>query len=59
MDGGRHAEQAEEDAQRTAWLEAQGFRVFGAARERPRSLRLSGGHRLAVTRRLTKNPCDD
>ncbi len=28
VDGGQHAEQAEEDAQRTAWLEAQGFRVL-------------------------------
>ncbi|MGH8473403.1 MAG: DUF559 domain-containing protein [Gammaproteobacteria bacterium] len=28
MDGGQHAEQAKEDAQRTAWLEAEGFRVL-------------------------------
>ncbi|MGH8702258.1 MAG: endonuclease domain-containing protein [Burkholderiales bacterium] len=28
VDGGQHAEQAEEDAQRTAWLEAEGFRVL-------------------------------
>ena len=28
VDGGQHAEQAEGDAQRTAWLEAEGFRVL-------------------------------
>jgi very-short-patch-repair endonuclease len=27
-DGGQHAEQAETDARRTAWLEAQGYRVL-------------------------------
>ncbi len=36
VDGGQHAEQADEDAQRTAWLEAQGFRVLrGEEEERP------------------------
>ncbi|HEV3146095.1 MAG TPA: DUF559 domain-containing protein [Gemmataceae bacterium] len=28
LDGGQHAEQTEEDAIRTAWLESQGFRVL-------------------------------
>jgi very-short-patch-repair endonuclease len=28
LDGGQHLEQAEADAQRTAWLESQGFRVL-------------------------------
>jgi len=28
VDGGQHAEEAESDAQRTGWLEAQGFRVL-------------------------------
>ncbi len=28
VDGGQHAEQTEDDAQRTAWLEAEGFRVL-------------------------------
>jgi len=28
VDGGQHAEQAEDDARRTAWLEAKGFRVL-------------------------------
>jgi very-short-patch-repair endonuclease len=28
LDGGQHAEQAEEDARRTAWLASQGFRVL-------------------------------
>jgi very-short-patch-repair endonuclease len=28
VDGGQHAEQHEYDAQRTAWLEAQGFKVL-------------------------------
>ena len=28
VDGGQHAEQAEYDANRTAWLESQGFRVI-------------------------------
>jgi len=28
VDGGHHAEQAESDAQRTRWLEAQGFRLL-------------------------------
>ncbi len=28
VDGGQHAEQAERDRMRTAWLESQGFRVI-------------------------------
>ncbi len=28
LDGGQHAEQVASDAERTAWLEAQGFRVL-------------------------------
>jgi very-short-patch-repair endonuclease len=28
LDGGQHDEQAEQDAVRTAWLEAQGYRVL-------------------------------
>ena len=28
VDGGQHAAQAEQDAQRTAWLEQRGFRVM-------------------------------
>lgn len=28
LDGGQHAEQADSDAERTAWLEAHGFRVL-------------------------------
>jgi very-short-patch-repair endonuclease len=28
VDGGQHAERKAEDAQRTAWLEGQGFRVI-------------------------------
>src|SRR5262245_18964946 len=28
LDGGQHAEQVEEDKQRTLWLEGQGFRVL-------------------------------
>jgi very-short-patch-repair endonuclease len=28
LDGGQHAERAEEDARRTAWLEERGYRVF-------------------------------
>ncbi len=28
LDGGQHAEQVGSDAERTAWLEAQGFRVL-------------------------------
>jgi len=28
LDGGRHAERAERDAARTAWLEARGYRVI-------------------------------
>ncbi len=28
LDGGQHAEQVTSDAERTAWLEAQGFRVL-------------------------------
>jgi very-short-patch-repair endonuclease len=28
LDGGQHAEQPEYDAERTAWLESQGFRVM-------------------------------
>jgi very-short-patch-repair endonuclease len=28
LDGGQHAEQISEDAQRTAWLESQGFHVL-------------------------------
>lgn len=28
LDGGKHAEQVVPDAERTAWLEAQGFRVL-------------------------------
>ena len=28
VDGGQHAEQADYDAARTAWLESQGFRVM-------------------------------
>src|SRR5260370_22052455 len=28
LDGGQHAEQQEYDAQRTAWLESQGFKVL-------------------------------
>ena len=28
LDGGQHAEQVQSDVERTAWLEAQGFRVL-------------------------------
>ena len=28
LDGGQHAERAEEDARRTAWLTERGYRVF-------------------------------
>ena len=28
LDGGQHTEQADSDAERTTWLEAQGFRVM-------------------------------
>jgi very-short-patch-repair endonuclease len=28
IDGGQHAEQAEQNNKRTAWLESQGFRVI-------------------------------
>ncbi len=28
LDGGQHSEQTEYDAQRTAWLEGQGYRVL-------------------------------
>jgi len=28
LDGGQHADQVNEDAERTAWLESQGFRVL-------------------------------
>ncbi len=28
LDGGQHAQQASSDVERTAWLEAQGFRVI-------------------------------
>ena len=28
VDGGQHSEQADHDARRSAWLEAQGFRIL-------------------------------